>query len=81
MLPTDRPHWSSEDGLVALPKENFTLPSAAWEWEEEWYVEDNFKGQPLEPEVSVCFIISSLLIFHRKTNDIFILNMQYQNLI
>lgn len=50
LLPTDRPHWSSEDGLVGLPQEKFVLPSNAWEWEEEWYVEDNLKGQPLEPE-------------------------------
>ncbi|PRD31442.1 UNVERIFIED_CONTAM: Pex23 [Trichonephila clavipes] len=50
LLPTDRPHWSSADGLVSLPQENFHLPSNSWEWEEEWYVEDNLDGQPLEPE-------------------------------
>ncbi|GFU35560.1 tectonin beta-propeller repeat-containing protein 1 [Nephila pilipes] len=50
LLPTDRPHWSSADGLVSLPQENFQLPSTSWEWEEEWYVEDNLDGQPLEPE-------------------------------
>ncbi|XP_054724714.1 tectonin beta-propeller repeat-containing protein 1-like [Uloborus diversus] len=50
LLPTDRPHWSSADGLISLPKNNFSLPSKGWEWEEEWYIEDNLKGQPLEPE-------------------------------
>ncbi|GIY40723.1 tectonin beta-propeller repeat-containing protein, partial [Caerostris extrusa] len=50
LLPTDRPHWSSADGLVSLPQENFKLPSKSWDWEEEWYVEDNLDGQPLGPE-------------------------------
>ncbi|CAL1279116.1 unnamed protein product [Larinioides sclopetarius] len=50
LLPTDRPHFSSADGLVSLPQENFQLPSKSWDWEEEWYVEDNLDGQPLEPE-------------------------------
>ncbi|KAG8180130.1 hypothetical protein JTE90_027084 [Oedothorax gibbosus] len=50
LLPTDRPHWSSADGLVCLPQENFKLPSHSWDWEEEWYVDDNLDGQPLGPE-------------------------------
>ncbi|XP_071037435.1 tectonin beta-propeller repeat-containing protein 1 isoform X2 [Parasteatoda tepidariorum] len=50
LLPTDRPHWSSADGLVSLPQEGFHLPSKSWDWEEDWYIEDNLDGQPLEPE-------------------------------
>ncbi|XP_067143428.1 tectonin beta-propeller repeat-containing protein 1 isoform X2 [Centruroides vittatus] len=47
LLPTDRPHFSSEDGLTELPKENFQLPSPSWQWEEDWYIEDSLDGQPL----------------------------------
>lgn len=50
LLPTDRPHWSSEDGLHELLKENFQLPSSSWQWEDDWNIEDSLDGQPLEIE-------------------------------
>lgn len=50
MLPTDRPPWSSKDGLSARPKQSINLPSSSWQWEGCWYVEDNLDGHPLEHE-------------------------------
>ncbi|XP_064478483.1 tectonin beta-propeller repeat-containing protein 1-like [Ornithodoros turicata] len=49
-LPTDRPHWSSEDGLSARPKESITLRSGNWEWEDCWHIDGKLDGVPLEPE-------------------------------
>ncbi|CAN8008320.1 unnamed protein product, partial [Ixodes pacificus] len=50
LLPTDRPSWSSRDGLVARSKESIRLPSSGWQWEGCWYIEDNLDGQPLGSE-------------------------------
>uniref|UniRef100_A0A1S4LB63 Peroxin/Ferlin domain-containing protein n=2 Tax=Ixodes scapularis TaxID=6945 RepID=A0A1S4LB63_IXOSC len=50
LLPTDRPSWSSQDGLVARSKESIRLPSSGWQWEGCWYIEDNLDGQPLGSE-------------------------------
>ncbi|XP_022235107.1 tectonin beta-propeller repeat-containing protein-like, partial [Limulus polyphemus] len=50
LLPTDRPPWSSKDGLKSLPKESFKLASDSWQWEGEWHVEENLDGQPLGTE-------------------------------
>jgi len=41
LLFTDRSKFSSQDGLVDLPKENFCLPSSSWEWNSEWLHEVN----------------------------------------
>ncbi|XP_064478481.1 tectonin beta-propeller repeat-containing protein 1-like isoform X2 [Ornithodoros turicata] len=49
-LPTDRPHWSSEDGLSARPKESITLRSGNWEWEDCWHIDGKLDGVPLKPE-------------------------------
>lgn len=50
LLPTDRPKWSSKNGLEDLPKESFKMPSKNWVWENEWFVEDNIDGEPLGVE-------------------------------
>ncbi|XP_046393744.1 tectonin beta-propeller repeat-containing protein [Ischnura elegans] len=51
LLPTDRPHFSSEDGLVERELERVVLPSPAWQWEESsWRVEASLNGQPLDAE-------------------------------
>ena len=36
MIFSDRPAWSSEDGLKPLPKDSFQLEQH-WKWEGEWY--------------------------------------------
>eukprot|EP00040_Diaphanoeca_grandis_P031073 m.185121 g.185121 ORF g.185121 m.185121 type:complete len:1275 (+) comp32221_c0_seq1:383-4207(+) len=38
LLPTDRDAWSDESGLVALPKDSFSLPSRRWSWTTEWTI-------------------------------------------
>nr|XP_054925476.1 tectonin beta-propeller repeat-containing protein 1-like [Dermacentor andersoni] len=50
LLPTDRPSWSSRDGLVARYRENIHPPSLGWQWEGRWYLEDNMDGQLLGTE-------------------------------
>lgn len=37
LLPTDRPLWSDESGLIELSREQMKLPSAEWKWcQKEW---------------------------------------------
>ncbi|XP_059099157.1 tectonin beta-propeller repeat-containing protein-like isoform X1 [Tigriopus californicus] len=50
LLPTDRPNWSSKDGLVGKPKDQIKLPSLAWQWEGEWYVDTHFNGKALDKD-------------------------------
>lgn len=50
LLPTDRPRFSSADGLTDLPKESFQLRSKNWVWESDWILVDNLDGEVLEPE-------------------------------
>ncbi len=51
LLPTDRPRFSSADGTAARRKNDVKLPSLAWQWESDWYVDTNFNGKTLEKEV------------------------------
>ena len=51
LLPTDRPHFSSEDGTTESTKNSIALPSECWEWESDWQIETLFEGQVLDPEV------------------------------
>lgn len=59
LLPTDRPGFSSVDGTVAKPKKDLKLPSLAWTWESEWYVDTNLKGKTLDKQVRrwLCLLV------------------------
>uniref|UniRef100_A0A673W408 Tectonin beta-propeller repeat-containing protein 1 n=1 Tax=Salmo trutta TaxID=8032 RepID=A0A673W408_SALTR len=48
LLPSDRWHWSDITGLEHQPLDSFLLPSTNWEWEGDWYVDENFGGEPTE---------------------------------
>lgn len=48
MLPTDRCHFSSVDGLVNRSIDKIRLPSMAWQWEGEWTIDRTLDGQPLD---------------------------------
>lgn len=48
LLPTDRCHFSSVDGLVNRSIDKIRLPSMAWQWEGEWTIDCTLDGQPLD---------------------------------
>ncbi|GLD57592.1 tectonin beta-propeller repeat-containing protein 1-like protein [Lates japonicus] len=48
LLPSDRWQWSDVTGLQHQPLDSFRLPSDSWEWEADWYVDENFEGEPTE---------------------------------
>ncbi|XP_061455337.1 tectonin beta-propeller repeat-containing protein 1 isoform X3 [Rhineura floridana] len=48
LLPSDRWQWSNVSGLKHQKLESFELPSPHWEWESDWYVDENFGGDPTE---------------------------------
>ena len=48
LLPTDRPSFSTCDGLKEKTKESVRLPSMAWQWESNWYLETTFNRQKLD---------------------------------
>uniref|UniRef100_A0A8C8EII6 Tectonin beta-propeller repeat-containing protein 1 n=1 Tax=Oncorhynchus tshawytscha TaxID=74940 RepID=A0A8C8EII6_ONCTS len=48
LLPSDRWHWSDITGLEHQPLDSFLLPSTNWEWEGDWYIDENFGGEPTE---------------------------------
>ncbi|TWW81498.1 Tectonin beta-propeller repeat-containing protein 1 [Takifugu flavidus] len=50
LLPSDRWQWSDVTGLQHHPLDSFQLPSSSWEWEGDWYVDENFEGEPTEKE-------------------------------
>ena len=45
LLPTDRRAWSDEHGDIYLPKESIRLPSAHWNWEGDWFIDENLQGE------------------------------------
>ncbi|KAF3813894.1 hypothetical protein GH733_017926 [Mirounga leonina] len=47
-LPSDRRQWSDVSGLQHRPLDGVALPSRHWEWESDWYVDENFGGEPTE---------------------------------
>lgn len=53
LLPSDRWQWSDMTGLKQQAFDSFHLPSENWEWEADWYVDENFGGEPTEKGVSV----------------------------
>ena len=50
LLPTDRPAFSSQDGLTERELNSITLPSSAWNWDDQWHLDLLLDGQHLEPE-------------------------------
>ncbi|KAM8729721.1 tectonin beta-propeller repeat-containing protein 1 [Acanthopagrus schlegelii] len=50
LLPSDRWQWSDITGLKHQPLDSFELPSSSWDWEGDWYVDENFEGEPTEKE-------------------------------
>ncbi|XP_046888436.1 tectonin beta-propeller repeat-containing protein 1 [Hypomesus transpacificus] len=50
LLPSDRWQWSDVTGLENQPLDSFKLPLANWEWEGDWYIDENFGGEPTEKE-------------------------------
>jgi tectonin beta-propeller repeat-containing protein 1 len=59
LLPTDRPHFSTIDGLHEKSKESIHLPTMAWQWETPWYVDSQFNGTNLDKEVTLIDSASS----------------------
>lgn len=52
LLPTDRPCYSSQDGLTDRGDlKRVNLPSTAWVWDDQWHLELLHEGQHLEAEV------------------------------
>ena len=50
MFPTDRWHWSSEDGKIQCPRESFKLPSGCWSWDGDWFLDTSI---PCDEDVSI----------------------------
>ncbi|XP_037869369.1 tectonin beta-propeller repeat-containing protein [Bombyx mori] len=48
LLPTDRYHFSSQDGTKDRSIDHIRLPSMAWQWEGPWQLELTLDGQPLD---------------------------------
>ncbi|XP_012614885.2 tectonin beta-propeller repeat-containing protein 1 [Microcebus murinus] len=48
LLLSDRWSWSDVSGLQHRPLDGVALPSPHWEWESDWYVDENFGGEPTE---------------------------------
>ncbi|KAK3703349.1 hypothetical protein RRG08_011215 [Elysia crispata] len=48
MIPSDRYAWSDESGTVERPKESVRLPSSHWEWDGDWMIDDNLRGEVVE---------------------------------
>ncbi|EAW76718.1 DKFZP434B0335 protein, isoform CRA_c, partial [Homo sapiens] len=51
LLLSDRWGWSDVSGLQHRPLDRVALPSPHWEWESDWYVDENFGGEPTEKGV------------------------------
>lgn len=51
LLPSDRWGWSDVSGLQPRQLDRVALPSPYWEWESDWYVDENFGGEPTEKGV------------------------------
>lgn len=48
LLPTDRYHFSSQDGTKDRSIDRIRLPSMAWQWEGDWQLEHTLDGQLLD---------------------------------
>ena len=65
MIISDRHAWSDESGIIERPKESVRLPSAHWEWDGDWMIDDNLRGEVVELGVFISLIL--LIIFLSKT--------------
>ena len=63
LLPSDRPNFSSADGLSNRVLSTITLPTLAWSWESPWHLHYTHEGQALEKEVSEWFVIHAGIDF------------------
>ena len=52
LLPTDRPNFSTVDGLIERTKDSIHLPTMAWQWESAWYIDTQFNKTTLDREAS-----------------------------
>lgn len=52
LLPTDRFHYSSQDGTRDRSLDKIRLPSMAWQWEGDWHLETTLDGLSLDHDVS-----------------------------
>lgn len=50
LLPSDRPNFSSADGLSKRTLSSITLPTLAWSWESPWHLHHIHEGQALDKE-------------------------------
>ncbi|XP_049762873.1 tectonin beta-propeller repeat-containing protein [Schistocerca cancellata] len=50
LLPTDRYHFSNQEGSVDRSFDKIRLPSMAWQWEGDWHIETTLDGQPLDDD-------------------------------
>lgn len=79
LLPTDRSHFSTEDGLTNRPKESFQLPSEdLWVWESEWQLENTFNNELLD-EGKKCIGITffqSLVSTHLKAGPMLLISLR-----
>ncbi|VVC27895.1 Peroxin/Ferlin domain,Beta-propeller repeat TECPR,Peroxin domain [Cinara cedri] len=50
LLPTDRYHWSSENGKEEKLKVNIKLPSFVWQWEHEWKLDTKLEEKDLDDD-------------------------------
>ncbi|PSN51886.1 Tectonin beta-propeller repeat-containing protein [Blattella germanica] len=69
LLPTDRYHYSSQDGTRDRGLDKIRLPSMAWQWEGEWHLETTLDGQPLDHDVSESYITFMLLLVYNDNFD------------
>ncbi|GLH00192.1 Tectonin beta-propeller repeat-containing protein [Gryllus bimaculatus] len=65
LLPTDRYHYSSQDGTRDRSFDKVTLPSMAWQWEGEWHRETTLDGQPLDHD-GWTYAVDFPATFHAK---------------
>lgn len=63
LLPSDRPNFSSADGLTVRTLSSITLPTLAWSWESHWHLHHTHEGQALDKEVGIRGIKEHVLVW------------------
>jgi hypothetical protein len=62
LLPTDRFHYSSQDGTCDRSLDKIRLPSMAWQWEGDWHLETTLDGLPLDHDVSFLCMCQRMIL-------------------